>query len=121
MPARRSVLLAVLLGGAWFSIIGAFLAVPVAASIAVVLRYLGDLIDLRTGERTAVDIDWATDDGASVGWEWEKAAVFFRALVRRNRSDEQVALATGQDPELGDIGKATLRERLRRRVRRSHD
>lgn len=115
------VLLAVLLGGAWFSIIGAFLAVPVAASIAVVLRYLGDLIDLRTGERTAVDIDWATDDGASVGWEWEKAAVFFRALVRRNRSDEQVAVATGEDPELGDIEKATLRERLRRRVRRSHD
>lgn len=77
------VLLAVLLGGRWGGIIGAFLGVPIAASIAVVLRYIGDLIDLRTGERRAEDIVWATDDGQSIAHEGEKHAAFFRALVSR--------------------------------------
>ena len=61
----------------------AFLGVPIAASIAVVLRYIGDLIDLRTGERRAEDIVWATDDGQSIAHEGEKHAAFFRALVSR--------------------------------------
>ncbi len=77
------VILAVLLGGSWFSIIGAFLAVPIAASGAVVFRYLGDMIDLRTGDRVAADIKWATDDGHVVGGESEKSAKFFQDLVRR--------------------------------------
>ncbi|HJE51815.1 MAG TPA: AI-2E family transporter [Tessaracoccus flavescens] len=76
------VLLAVLIGGAWFGIIGAFLAVPVAASIAVCLRYLGDLVDLRTGDRSTDDVEWATADGKTVGSQSEQAAAFFRALVR---------------------------------------
>ncbi|MDO5678568.1 MAG: AI-2E family transporter [Propionibacteriaceae bacterium] len=77
------VLLAVLLGGVWGGIIGAFLSVPMAASVAVVLRYIGDLIDLRTGDRRAEDITWATDDGHTVAYESEKHAAFFRALVSR--------------------------------------
>ena len=76
------VLLAVLLGGSWAGIIGAFLAVPVAATVAVLMRYLGDLTDLRTGDRTAADIQWATDDGEAVASESEKSAAFFKALVR---------------------------------------
>lgn len=85
------VLLAVLLGGVWFGIIGAFLAVPVAASFAVIMRYLGDLTDLRTGERSADEIEWATADGHVVASESERAAHFFRALVRvrRRRQDEE--------------------------------
>ena len=113
------VLLAVLLGGGWFGIVGAFLAVPVAASIAVVLRYLGDLIDLRTGDRLATDIDWVTDDGHSVGSESERAAAFFRTLVSRRSADgdgaesvEPTAAATGSDPA------PTLSQRLLRRGKR---
>lgn len=45
------VLLAVTLGGTTFGIIGAFLAVPVAAVIAVVLRYLNEQVAIRAGER----------------------------------------------------------------------
>lgn len=44
------VLLAVTLGGSLFGITGAFLAVPAAASLAVVLRYLNEQIAARTGE-----------------------------------------------------------------------
>jgi predicted PurR-regulated permease PerM len=42
------VLLAVTAGGSLFGIAGAFLAVPVAAAAAVVLRYIGERVDART-------------------------------------------------------------------------
>ncbi|MFC9997291.1 AI-2E family transporter [Nocardia sp. NPDC127526] len=44
------VLLAITVGGGLYGIVGAFLAVPTAAVLAVVLRYLGEQIDLRTAE-----------------------------------------------------------------------
>lgn len=90
------VLLAVLLGGVWGGIVGAFLAVPIAASAAVVLRYLGDLIDLRTGDRRAEDIQWATDDGHTIAYEGEKHAAFFRALVNRRTAMREAEEGTDQ-------------------------
>ena len=47
------VLLAVTLGGTLFGIVGAFLAVPVTAVVAVVLRYLNEVVDSRV-QRTTV-------------------------------------------------------------------
>lgn len=44
------VLLAVALGSALFGIVGAFLAVPTTAMIAVVLRYLDEQVAIRAGE-----------------------------------------------------------------------
>lgn len=44
------VLLSVTLGGSLFGITGAFLAVPAAASLAVVVRYINEQIALRAGE-----------------------------------------------------------------------
>jgi len=44
------VLLAVTAGSTLYGIAGAFLSVPAAAAAAVVLRYLGELIDARAGE-----------------------------------------------------------------------
>lgn len=44
------VLLAVTLGGTLFGITGAFLAVPAASALAVVLRYLNELVAERAGE-----------------------------------------------------------------------
>lgn len=107
------VLLSVLLGGVWAGIIGAFIAVPVAAMIAVVLRYLGDLIDLRTGERSASDITWATDDGHTVASESERSAAFFKAIVR-GRSAERNGHAGGHDDgeDRKHGGHPTWRERL---------
>ncbi|WP_446222495.1 AI-2E family transporter [Nocardia sp. IBHARD005] len=45
------VLLAVAAGGSLYGITGAFLAVPVVAMVAVVIRYLGEQIDAATGSR----------------------------------------------------------------------
>jgi putative heme transporter len=51
------VLLAVTAGGTLFGIAGAFLSVPVAATGAVVLRYLSERIDARAGNETAPRVD----------------------------------------------------------------
>jgi len=53
------VLLAVTLGSTVFGIIGAFLAVPVAATGAVIIRYYGEQVGLRAGETPQ---DHADDD-----------------------------------------------------------
>lgn len=44
------VLLAVTLGGSTFGVVGAFLAVPVAAAAAVIIRYYDEQVGERTGE-----------------------------------------------------------------------
>ena len=44
------VLLAVTLGGSTFGIVGAFLAVPVAAAAAVIIRYYDEQVSARSGE-----------------------------------------------------------------------
>ncbi|HMR49868.1 MAG TPA: AI-2E family transporter [Arachnia sp.] len=81
------VLLAVLLGGTWAGILGAFLAVPVAATIAVVFRYFGDLANLRTGEVKAEEIVWATEDGVILGGRQEEESVNFKNRMRLRTFD----------------------------------
>ncbi|MFG2444664.1 AI-2E family transporter [Nocardia fluminea] len=49
------VLLAVTAGGSLYGITGAFLAVPVVAMVAVVIRYIGEQIDVATGGQPAVE------------------------------------------------------------------
>lgn len=66
------VLISVTLGGSLFNIIGAFLAVPFAAMVAVLLRYLQDVTALRAGEKTAEDIEFATFAGSISGKYSEK-------------------------------------------------
>jgi len=64
------VLLAVTAGGSLGGIAGAFLAVPVAAVAAVMLRYLGEQIDRhdqRFAEHTAEHAAGSTDGAAAVG------------------------------------------------------
>ncbi|WP_280230896.1 AI-2E family transporter [Nocardia cyriacigeorgica] len=60
------VLLSVTAGGALYGIVGAFLAVPVAAVAAVVIRYVGEQIDLFTAppvqaEEPGADIEPVAD------------------------------------------------------------
>lgn len=49
------VLLSIAFGTTAWGIIGAFLAVPVAAAFAVLFRYLGELVDAKTGETPPPD------------------------------------------------------------------
>ena len=59
------VLLAVTLGGSTFGVIGAFLAVPVAAAAAVVIRYYGEQVGERAGEDPPPEVpDDAPDTSA---------------------------------------------------------
>lgn len=74
------ILLAVTLGSALFGIVGAFLAVPTAAMLAVIFRYMGDLTDLATGEKTADEIAFATRAGSLTGEQSEQAARRWQAL-----------------------------------------
>lgn len=60
------VLLAVTLGSTLFGIIGAFLAVPIAAVLAVWLRYHSEMVALRAGEITIDDIHIATSESESM-------------------------------------------------------
>lgn len=57
------VLLAIAAGGDEFGIIGAFLAVPLAATVAVTWRYLAEQIDLRTGDAVPDDLTPLTSEG----------------------------------------------------------
>ncbi|AEF41834.1 AI-2E family transporter [Hoyosella subflava] len=62
------VLLSVTAGGTLFGVIGAFLAVPVAAVVAVAVRYIDEVISERCGEAPgSVAIDQTGDGDASVG------------------------------------------------------
>ena len=56
------VLLSVTIGSALAGIIGAFLAVPVAATIAVLFRYHAEMVSLRAREITPEDIEIRTGE-----------------------------------------------------------
>lgn len=60
------VLLSVTVGSTLFGIIGAFLAVPVAAVFAVWFRYHSEMVALRAGEITIDDIHIATAKGEAL-------------------------------------------------------
>lgn len=81
------VLLAVTAGGTLFGIIGAFLAVPVAAVTAAVLRYISEQISLRTGEVHAADLPTTTPEGTAAARRGEGAARHFRQLIARRNQE----------------------------------
>lgn len=68
------VLLAVASGGTLFGIVGAFLAVPIAASVMSLLRYLNEQVDLRSGRNDAEDVDPSTPEGAAAAERNQGAA-----------------------------------------------
>lgn len=72
------VLLAVTLGSTLFGVIGAFLAVPVAATLAVLVRYHAELVALRAGEITIDDIEMATTAEAQPSVTTQEAWTRFR-------------------------------------------
>lgn len=73
------VLVSVTVGGGLFGIIGAFLAVPVAAMIAVLFRYIQDMTMLRSGEKKSSDIVFATNAGIWTGRYTEETGKRMRA------------------------------------------
>ncbi|HJC28346.1 MAG TPA: AI-2E family transporter [Candidatus Dietzia intestinipullorum] len=92
------VLLGVAAGGTLFNIIGALLAVPVLAVAAVILRYIGEQIDLRTGDVTASDLASATDEGRLTAWLGEMSSSRFAPL----RKSSNAIMAGLMDAKPGD-------------------
>lgn len=80
------VLISVVIGGGLFGLIGAFLAVPVAATIAVVLRYLLDMVALQSGERNASEMEFSTAEGAAIGKLNEHEGAAMRAKWREQEA-----------------------------------
>ena len=60
------ILVSVTVGGGLFGLVGAFLAVPVAATLAVVFRYIQDMLRLHAGEVSASDLTFSTDVGRAL-------------------------------------------------------
>nr|WP_018023570.1 AI-2E family transporter [Corynebacterium ulceribovis] len=87
------VMLSVTVGTGLFGIIGAFLAVPIVAIVAVWLRYFSDLTDLRTGDKTLRQIQFATVAGQESGKQSEEAGRRKRKLIdeQKRRVSEEVS------------------------------
>ena len=83
------VLLSVIVGSGLYGIIGAFLAVPVAAVVIEIFRYIGDLTDLATGEKHSSDIKFATTAGKNTGAQREHAAERWQNWRRSLTEDEK--------------------------------
>lgn len=79
------VLISVTVGGGIFGLVGGFLAVPVAAMIAVVYRYVLDMLRLHSGEVTADDLEFLTPEGLEIAQIEEEEAVHERQMWRKGR------------------------------------
>ncbi|WP_236630285.1 AI-2E family transporter [Corynebacterium atypicum] len=87
------VLVSVTVGGGLFHIAGAFLAVPVAAMVAVVFRYTQDIMMLCSGESTLDDVAFSTRAGLAVGTVCAAEGEQMRAEMH-----EAVSIADDGDP-----------------------
>lgn len=79
------ILIAVAVGGTIFGIVGAFLAVPVAAVVATILRYTGEQIDLRTGEIRPEDLSPLTPEGVEANRKAAAQVDAYRAIEHGER------------------------------------
>ena len=91
------VLLAVAVGGTLFGIVGAFLAVPVAAVAAVWLRYWAEMVSLRSGEITADEISIATQQTQTMDSKESFLAVrdHMMNMTKRNKTNTKVPVKEG--------------------------
>nr|WP_245531654.1 AI-2E family transporter [Corynebacterium capitovis] len=92
------VLVSVTAGGALFGLVGAFLAVPVAASIAVTYRYVLDMVTLHSGEKKAEQLTFATPEGRAIAMLEERESVFERQALREGREWATPAIPADDEP-----------------------
>lgn len=109
------VLISVTIGGGLFGLVGAFLAVPVAAMVAVAYRYLLDMLRIHSGERSADELDFLTPEGLAIAQIEQEESVYERKQWRGDRDwsttpvlDDVVA---PEQPGPGATSWKKLRER----------
>lgn len=101
------VLVSVTVGGGLFGIMGAFLAVPAAAMIAVVFRYVQDMSMLRSGEKKTSEVTFATNAGIWTGRYTEESG----RRMRAKRDEPPVVVAEdklGESPDADDEATSLL-------------
>ncbi|MGO2425138.1 MAG: AI-2E family transporter [Corynebacterium flavescens] len=109
------VLISVTVGSALFDLIGAFLAVPTAAMIAVAYRYFQDMMMLQSGEKKAGDLHFATGAGFLIGRYTEKQGLHRREewlkipdYAAPSGAPDDVAAQGADSPSLDDtVARAT--------------
>ncbi|KAA8723363.1 AI-2E family transporter [Corynebacterium phocae] len=106
------VLISVTIGSALFSLIGAFLAVPAAAMIAVVWRYGQEMLMLRSGEKRVEDLEFSTIAGHLIARYSEEEGKTMRAELRASfesldpdeaTRDGAADAATAGDPGIDNL------------------
>lgn len=111
------ILLAVAAGGTLFGIPGAFLAVPVAATTVVAMRYVSEQTDLRAGDLTADQVPVATPEGALVTAAAERAAKRHQDEYRTHHNVESAGAGEPATAEsAGQPGPRTPLGWLRRAI-----
>lgn len=94
------VLLSVAAGSTWFGIMGAFLAVPVAATFVVAFRYLDEQIDLTSGIRTPDQLKIVTPEGRASAREVQVRGEEYRLRLAEEKSEQA---PHGHDGELAYV------------------
>lgn len=112
------VLISVTVGGGLFGLVGAFLAVPVTAMVAVAYRYVLEMVRLHSGEVTADELEFLTPEGLAIAQIEQEEAVYERQQWRKDKDwsaapvvDEVVEPA---EPGPGATSWKKLRERSRK-------
>jgi len=105
------VLVSVTVGGTLFGLVGGFLAVPAAAMVAVVYRYLLEVLRINAGELGADDIEFATDEGRVIAEIVEKESVHKRQEWRGEREWVNAPVADEEaDEKTERFGTSSLRK-----------
>lgn len=104
------ILLSVAAGGTIFGIVGAFLAVPVAASVVVTLRYVSEQVDVRTGDLSSAELAVLTPEGAAAAADGERVG-----RARRPRAETAADPTPDPPPQRRRGKRRSLLSRLLRR------
>ncbi|WP_373369969.1 AI-2E family transporter [Corynebacterium cystitidis] len=95
------ILISVSVGGGLFGLVGAFLAVPFAAMVAVVFRYFQDMTALHAGEKEAKEIEFVTDEGMLIGEISERESEQQRRIWREELGWAPENVPEPSVPEVG--------------------
>lgn len=110
------ILLAVAAGGTRWGIVGAFLAVPVTATVVSVIRYASEQLDLRTGTVRADELRQLTPEGQRAAVLAEEAAPVFQLRARQahERVEQERTVAKQDRVRRAGSLAAAFRERVLR-------
>lgn len=107
------VLVSVTVGGGLFGLVGAFLAVPAAAMVAVTYRYLLDMVRLHAGEKKAAELTFSTPEGRAIAELEERESVYERKEWRGDRDWAPAPVPSDDTPPSRTSGASRGWQRLK--------